>query len=195
MIKIKLFFLIVCLFFSCENYTKDKIEISDGVYLINDWIYDLKKSDNSDFKISFYTIGKISSTKFNAISVKNSKENVMHGIGLYFKYDKEGENKDQIIGAFFKNTSMDSTEFKFPNCLNICPLKVLVYENDKYIELKGSYSTSNSFVMELKDKVLIDLLEAKKKIRVRIPISINNKNTVFEFFEFDLSDYNRQIEL
>ena len=46
MIKIKLFFLIVCLFFSCENYTKDKIEISDGVYLINDWIYDLKKSDN-----------------------------------------------------------------------------------------------------------------------------------------------------
>jgi hypothetical protein len=49
--------------------------------------------------------------------------------------------------------------------------------------------------MELKDKVLIDLLEAKKKIRVRIPISINNKNTVFEFFEFDLSDYNRQIEL
>ena len=89
---------------------------------------------------------------------------------------------------------MDSMEFKFPNCLNICPIKIQIDENDEFLELKGSYSTSNSFVMELKDEVLIDLLKEKKKIRVRIPISINNKNTVFEFFEFDFSDYSGGID-
>lgn len=194
MLKIKFFLLGFCLFFSCINYESDKIEISDGVYLKNDWIYDLKKSDNSDFEIPFYTIGKISSTKFNAISIKNSKEEVAHSIGIYFKYEKKGEDKDEIIGVFLQNTSMDSMEFKFPNCLNICPIKIQIDENDEFLELKGSYSTSNSFVMELKDEVLIDLLKEKKKIRVRIPISINNKNTVFEFFEFDFSDYSGGID-
>ena len=57
--KINIFLFYVSFFlFSCTNDSVKKI--SEDVYLINDWVYDLKKSSE---KIDFYTVGKFSNTK------------------------------------------------------------------------------------------------------------------------------------
>jgi len=183
------------LFISCSNFNSSNktVQISDGVYLQNDWIYDLKKTKKSSSEISFYTIGKASSTKFKANSYFDGEVQVEHGVIIHFKYEKTGEFKNQFIGAYIQSSSSNIDEFKFPACLNVCPIKIEFDQNEKLIELKSSYSVNNSFTMELKDDVLYDLLEKRKFFRMRIPISINNMNTVFEFFEFDFSDFSKKL--
>ena len=47
-----------------------------------------------------------------------------------------------------------------------------------------TYSRPNVFRMDAEDLVLANLANAEKKIRLRIPVSRNNQNTTFEWFDF-----------
>ncbi len=173
------FFLLYILFFlsSCSNDSVKKI--SEDVYIINDWVYDLKKSSK---KIDFYTVGKFSNSKV----INYQDDESEYSLILKFKFLKE--NKNSIIGSVIQNTSKDEKKFKFPRCLNICPIEV-EYAKSPYKKIKSSYSLSNYSTMNLEDDIIIDAFKNKRKIRIRIPISINNNNTEFRFFDFDFNDF------
>ena len=176
--KINIFLFYVSFFlFSCTNDSVKKI--SEDVYLINDWVYDLKKSSE---KIDFYTVGKFSNTK--VINYEDDKSE--YSLILKFKFLKK--DKNTIIGSIIQNTSKDEKKFKFPRCLNICPIEV-EYTESPNKKTKSTYSLSNYSTMNLEDNVLIDAFRNKRKIRIRIPIAINNNNTEFRFFDFDFNDF------
>ncbi len=185
---INIYFSCLFLFCSCSNIgSSNKAEkVSEDVFIQNGWIYDLK---NSSSKIDFYTIAKTSSTLVSSISEEDKDKLIENSIIIHFKLDKEGKYKNQIRGAFIQNTSKNVNELRFPRCLNICPLTIANVDSNANDTYKSSYSISNSFTMELNDNVLFDAVLNQKKIKIRIPISINNKNTEFKFFEFDFIGY------
>jgi hypothetical protein len=47
--------------------------------------------------------------------------------------------------------------------------------------------------MQIEDAVISNLADQKKPIRMRIPVSVQNKNTTFEWFNFDLSTYTPEL--
>ena len=101
---------------------------------------------------------------------------------------------NQNLLAYLESTSTDQTLFKFPRCLSVCPITIEVFEADGTTEtLKTMYARPNVFKMELEDLVLADLAEQQQKIRMRIAISRNNQNTTFEWFDFDLSGFSKEL--
>ena len=52
-----------------------------------------------------------------------------------------------------------------------------------------TYSRPNVFRMDAEDLVLADLASAENKVRLRIPVSRNNQNTTFEWFDFDFAGF------
>ena len=95
--KINIFLFYVSFFlFSCTNDSVKKI--SEDVYLINDWIYDLKKSSE---KIDFYTVGKFSNTK--VINYEDDKSE--YSLIIKFKFLKKDKNTSSEVTN--KNTEHD----------------------------------------------------------------------------------------
>ena len=177
---------------ACGNETSSKAEkLGEGIYKKEGWIYDMKELPSGKNVIPFYTIGKLSSNVLtNAVTAPVSEM----GITLNFTLDKQGENKQQIVSGYFESTSSDESLFKFPRCLSICPLMIEVINQDGTItSSKMNYSRPNVFKMEMEDLVLADLAYNQRKLRIRIPISKNNQNTIFEWFEFDLAGFSPEI--
>lgn len=177
---------------ACGNETSSKAEkLGEGIYKKEGWIYDMKELPSGKNVIPFYTIGKLSSNVLtNAVTAPVSEM----GITLYFTLDKQGKNKQQIVSGYFESTSSDESLFKFPRCLSICPLMIEVINEDGTItSSKMNYSRPNVFKMEMEDLVLADLAYNQRKLRIRIPISKNNQNTIFEWFEFDLAGFSPEI--
>jgi hypothetical protein len=117
------------------------------------------------------------------------------GITLYFMLDKAGENKNKIISAYLESTATDENLFKFPRCLSICPVTVEILNPDGSVtEIKTSYSRPNVFRMDIEDSVLNDLAANQSKVRMRIPVSRNNQNTTFEWFDFDFAGYTPELD-
>ena len=80
--------------------------------------------------------------------------------------------------------------------MSVCPVNIEIVDVNGGITVsKATYSRSNVFQMQLEDDVLNTLALEMKKIRVRIPVSIQNKNTTFEWFAIDLSGYNPVLNL
>lgn len=166
-------------------------KLADGVFQKNGFIYDMKELPSGKNVIPFYTIGKLSS---NVLSNSFTNPPTEMGISLYFSLNKKGENKNEIISAYLESTSTDQTLFKFPRCLSVCPITIEVFKADGTTEtLKTIYARPNVFKMELEDLVLADLAEQQQKIRMRIAISRNNQNTTFEWFDFDLSGFSKEL--
>ena len=166
-------------------------KLADGVFQKNGFIYDMKELPSGKNVIPFYTIGKLSS---NVLSNSFTNPPTEMGISLYFSLNKKGENKNEIISAYLESTSTDQTLFKFPRCLSVCPITIEVFKADGSTEtLKTMYARPNVFKMELEDLVLADLAEQHQKIRMRIAISRNNQNTTFEWFDFDLSGFSKEL--
>ena len=166
-------------------------KLADGVFQKNGFIYDMKELPSGKNVIPFYTIGKLSS---NVLSNSFTNPPTEMGISLYFSLNKKGENKNEIISAYLESTSTDQTLFKFPRCLSVCPITIEVFKADGTTEtLKTMYARPNVFKMELEDLVLADLAEQHQKIRMRIAISRNNQNTTFEWFDFDLSGFSKEL--
>ena len=177
---------------ACGDETSSKAEkLGEGIYKKEGWIYDMKELPSGKNVIPFYTIGKLSSNVLtNAVTAPVSEM----GITLNFTLDKQGENKQQIVSGYFESTSSDESLFKFPRCLSICPLMIEVINQDGTItSSKMNYSRPNVFKMEMEDLVLAGLAYNQRKLRIRIPISKNNQNTIFEWFEFDLAGFSPEI--
>lgn len=175
-----------------SNTSSDKIEkLADGVFKKEGWIYDMKELPSGKNVIPFYTIGKLSSnTLLNYFTDPPSEM----GITLYAILDKKGENKNKITAIHLESTASDENLFKFPRCLSVCPIIVeIIQANGTVVETKTTYSRPNVFKMELEDKVLREMLIANNSIRMRIPISRNNQNTTFEWFEFDFSGFTQKL--
>ena len=118
------------------------------------------------------------------------------GITVNFKIGKSGSDKGNILGIYFESTATNENDFKFPRCLSVCPVNIEIINIDGGVATsKTTYSRSNVFQMQLEDEVLNALATEKKKIRVQIPVSIQNKNTTFEWFAIDLSGYNPVLNL
>ena len=80
--------------------------------------------------------------------------------------------------------------------MSVCPIRIEIQSETGGIEeIKSSYSRSNVFRMQLEDAVLNDLALKRNKIRIRIPVSVNSANTIFEWFELDLSDFTSSLNL
>lgn len=178
---------------SCGNNTSgEKVEkLADGVYKKEGWIYDMKELPSGKNVIPFYTVGKLSSnTLLNYFTDPPSEM----GITLIATLDKQGENKNKITAIHLQSTASDENLFKFPRCLSVCPINVEIIQADgTVVETKTSYSRPNVFKMELEDLVLRDLLKANNAIRMRVPISRNNQNTTFEWFDFDFSGFTNKL--
>lgn len=177
---------------ACGNETSSKaVKLGEGIYKKEGWIYDMKELPSGKNVIPFYTIGKLSSNVLtNAVTAPVSEM----GITLYFTLDKQGENKQKIVSGYFESTATDENLFKFPRCLSICPLMVEVINEDGTLtSSKMTYSRPNVFKMEMEDLVLADLAYNQRKLRIRIPISKNNQNTIFEWFEFDFAGFSAEI--
>lgn len=178
---------------SCGNETsREKIEkLADGVYKKEGWIYDMKELPSGKNVIPFYTIGKLS---VNTLSNYFTDPPAEMGITLYAILDKQGENKNQVTTIQLQSTASDENLFKFPRCLSVCPINVEIIQADgSKVEIKTTYSRPNVFQMELEDLELLSPLQAQSTIRMRIPISRNNENTTFEWFEFDFSGFNEKL--
>lgn len=177
---------------ACGSDSSSKAEkLGEGIYKKEGWIFDMKELPSGKNVIPFYTIGKLSSNVLtNAVTAPPSEM----GITLYFSLDKKGENKQKIVSGFFESTATDESLFKFPRCLSICPLMIEIINSDGSIESsKMTYSRPNVFKMEMEDLVLADLAYNQRKIRIRIPVSKNNQNTIFEWFEFDFAGFSTEI--
>ena len=48
--------------------------------------------------------------------------------------------------------------------------------------------------MDIEDTVLNDLAANQSKARMRIPVSRNNQNTTFEWFDFDFTGYTPELD-
>ena len=162
-------------------------KLADGVYQKEGWIYDMKELPSGKNVIPFYTVGTLST---NVLTNSFTNPPSEMGITLYFMLDKAGENKNKITSVYLESTATDERLFKFPRCLSICPVTVEILNPDGSItEIKTSYSRPNVFRMDIEDSVLNDLAANQSKVRMRIPVSRNNQNTTFEWFDFDFAGY------
>lgn len=167
-------------------------KLADGVYQKEGWIYDMKELPSGKNVISFYTVGTLST---NVLTNSFTNPPAEMGITLYFMLDKAGENKNKIISAYLESTATDENLFKFPRCLSICPVTVEILNPDGSVtEIKTSYSRPNVFRMDIEDTVLNDLAANQSKVRMRIPVSRNNQNTTFEWFDFDFTGYTPELD-
>lgn len=163
------------------------IKLADGVYQKEGWIYDMKELPAGKDVIPFYTIGTLST---NVLENYFTNPPSQMGITLYFVLDKKGDNKNKIVSAYLESTASDESLFKFPRCLSICPINIEIINADgSLIESKMTYSRPNVFRMDAEDLVLADLASAENKVRLRIPVSRNNQNTTFEWFDFDFTGF------
>jgi hypothetical protein len=167
-------------------------KLADGVYQKEGWIYDMKELPSGKNVIPFYTVGTLST---NVLTNSFTNPPSEMGITLYFILDKAGENKNKIISAYLESTATDENLFKFPRCLSICPVTVEILNPDGSVtEIKTSYSRPNVFRMDIEDSVLNDLAANQSKVRMRIPVSRNNQNTTFEWFDFDFAGYTPELD-
>ena len=194
--NISVFSLVFSLFFvlSCAgDSSKEKFKkLADGVYQKEGWIYDMKELPSGKNVIPFYTIGTLST---NVLSNYFTNPPSEMGITLYFMLDKSGENKNQIVSAYLESTATDENLFKFPRCLSICPITIEIENVDGSVsQTKTSYSRPNVFKMDLEDVVINDLAANQSKVRMRIPVSRNNQNTTFEWFDFDFTGFTPELD-
>jgi len=169
-------------------------EIAQGVYEQAGWIFDMKQLPTGEDIVPYFVLGKLST---NTIKANVQDDSIIEmGVTANFKIGKKGSDKGNIVGVYFESTAMNENEFKFPRCLSICPVNIeIVNANGEITVSKATYSRSNVFQMQLEDDVLNTLALEMKKIRVRIPVSIQNKNTTFEWFAIDLSGFNPVLNL
>ena len=194
--SINVFSLVLSLFLliSCaDNSSKANIKkLADGVYQKEGWIYDMKELPSGKNVIPFYTIGTLST---NVLSNSFTNPPSEMGITLYFMLDKSGENKNKIVSAYLESTATDERLFKFPRCLSICPVTIDIINIDGSVsQTKTSYSRPNVFKMDLEDVVINDLATNQGKVRMRIPVSRNNQNTTFEWFDFDFTGFTPELD-
>ena len=169
-------------------------EIAQGVYEQAGWIFDMKQLPTGADIVPYFVLGKLSTNTIKA-NVQGGSIIEM-GVTANFKIGKKGSDKGNIVGVYFESTAMNENEFKFPRCLGVCPVNIEIIDANGGITVsKATYSRSNVFQMQLEDDVLNTLALEMKKIRVRIPVSIQNKNTTFEWFAIDLSGYNPVLNL
>lgn len=167
-------------------------KLADGVYQKEGWIYDMKELPSGKNVIPFYTVGTLST---NVLTNSFTNPPSEMGITLYFMLDKAGDNKNKITSAYLESTATDENLFKFPRCLSICPVTVEILNPDGSVtEIKTSYSRPNVFRMDIEDTVLNDLAANQSKVRMRIPVSRNNQNTTFEWFDFDFTGYTPELD-
>lgn len=167
-------------------------KLADGVYQKEGWIYDMKELPSGKNVIPFYTVGTLST---NVLTNSFTNPPSEMGITLYFMLDKAGDNKNKITSAYLESTTTDENLFKFPRCLSICPVTVEILNPDGSVtEIKTSYSRPNVFRMDIEDTVLNDLAANQSKARMRIPVSRNNQNTTFEWFDFDFTGYTPELD-
>lgn len=167
-------------------------KLADGVYQKEGWIYDMKELPSGKNVIPFYTVGTLST---NVLTNSFTNPPSEMGITLYFMLDKAGDNKNKITSAYLESTATDENLFKFPRCLSICPVTVEILNPDGSVtEIKTSYSRPNVFRMDIEDTVLNDLAANQSKARMRIPVSRNNQNTTFEWFDFDFTGYTPELD-
>ena len=189
LILISLLILVSCAGDGLKSNVK---KLADGVYQKEGWIYDMKELPSGKNVIPFYTVGTLST---NVLTNSFTNPPSEMGITLYFMLDKAGENKNKIISAYLESTATDENLFKFPRCLSICPVTVEILNPDGSVtEIKTSYSRPNVFRMDIEDSVLNDLAANQSKVRMRIPVSRNNQNTTFEWFDFDFAGYTPELD-
>ena len=182
------------LLISCagEGDKKNIKKLADGVYQKEGWIYDMKELPSGKDVIPFYTVGTLST---NVLENYFTNPPAQMGVTLYFVLDKKGKNKNQITSAYLESTASDESLFKFPRCLSICPVNIEILNPDGSVEeSKMTYSRPNVFRMDAEDLVLAQLANAEKKIRLRIPVSRNNQNTTFEWFDFDFTGFETTLD-
>lgn len=169
-------------------------KIGDGVYEQAGWFFDLKQLPTGEDIVPYFTVGKLS---VNTIKAKSLNGNPIEmGITINFKVGKSGSDKNEIMGVYIESSAVNESNFKFPRCLSVCPIRIEIQSETGAIEeIKSSYSRSNVFRMQLEDAVLNDLTLKRNKIRIRIPVSVNSANTTFEWFELDLSDFTSSLNL
>lgn len=188
-ILIAFFLLISC---ASEGDKKNIKKLADGVYQKEGWIYDMKELPSGKDVIPFYTVGTLST---NVLENYFTNPPAQMGVTLYFVLDKKGKNKNQITSAYLESTASDESLFKFPRCLSICPVNIEILNPDGSVEeSKMTYSRPNVFRMDTEDLVLAQLANAEKKIRLRIPVSRNNQNTTFEWFDFDFTGFETTLD-
>ena len=167
-------------------------KLADGVYQKEGWIYDMKELPSGKDVIPFYTVGTLST---NVLENYFTNPPSQMGITIYFVLDKKGENKNKVVSAYLESTASDESLFKFPRCLSICPINIEILNEDNTItESKMKYSRPNVFRMDVEDQVLVDLAKAQSKVRLRVPISRNNQNTTFEWFDFDFKGFSPTLD-
>tara|TARA_B110000037_G_scaffold21541_1_gene23858 strand:- start:1319 stop:1912 length:594 start_codon:yes stop_codon:yes gene_type:complete len=188
--------LIMVLVSSCSgsNSSGKAQEIAQGVYEQSGWIFDMKQLPTGEDIVPYFVLGKLST---NTIKSNVQDGSIIEmGVTTNFKIGKSGSDKGNIVGVYFESTTTNENEFKFPRCLSICPVNIEIVDVNGGITVsKATYSRINVFQMQLEDDVLNSLALEMKKIRVRIPVSIQNRNTTFEWFAVDLSDYNPVLNL
>ena len=176
---------------SCSGTNSSAVKakkIGVGVYEQAGWFFDLKQLPTGEDIVPYYTVGKLSDNTISATNPDGSS--IEMGIAIYFKVGKKGAQDGEILGAYLESSALNENDFKFPRCLSVCPVNVEVTDELGTIsQVKSSYSRSNVFQMQIEDAVISNLADQKKPIRIRIPVSVQNKNTTFEWFNFDLSTY------
>ena len=182
---------------SCSGINNSDIKankIGDGVYEQAGWFFDLKQLPTGEDIVPYFTVGKLS---VNTIKAKSLDGNPIEmGITINFKVGKSGSDKNEIMGVYIESSAVNESNFKFPRCLSVCPIRIEIQSETGGIEeIKSSYSRSNVFRMQLEDAVLNDLALKRNKIRIRIPVSVNSANTTFEWFELDLSYFTSSLNL
>ena len=193
--KLSAFFVLLSLFLSVScagDSSKSNLKkLADGVYQKEGWIYDLKELPSGKNVIPFYTIGTLST---NVLSNSFTNPPSEMGVTLYFVLDKAGENKNKIVSAYLESTATNENLFKFPRCLSVCPVTIEITNLDGSVtESKTSYSRPNVFKMDIEDDVLYALAENQAKVRMRIPVSRNNQNTTFEWFDFNFAGFTPEL--
>lgn len=192
LITISIFILMI----SCSGNKQSSkaTKIAPGVYEQAGWIFDLKKLPTGEDIVPYFTVAKLSTNTIKATLTDGSA--IEMGVTVNFKIGKSGSDKGNIVGIYFESTASNENEFKFPRCLSICPVNVEIIDaNQGIIESKTTYSRNNVFQMQLEDEILNGLALEKKSVRVRIPVSILNRNTTFEWFTLDLTDYSAELNL
>ena len=194
--KLSAFSILLCLFLSVscagDSSKANLKKLADGVYQKEGWIYDMKELPSGKNVIPFYTIGTLST---NVLSNSFTNPPSEMGVTLYFVLDKAGENKNKIVSAYLESTATNENLFKFPRCLSVCPVTIEITNLDGSVtESKTSYSRPNVFKMDIEDDVLYALAENQAKVRMRIPVSRNNQNTTFEWFDFNFAGFTPELD-
>lgn len=184
----------IFLFASCagDSNKANLKKLADGVYQKEGWIYDMKELPAGKNVIPFYTIGTLST---NVLSNSFTNPPSEMGITLYFTLDKAGKNKNKIVSAYLESTATNENLFKFPRCLSVCPITIEITNADGSVtESKTSYSRPNVFRMDIEDDLLNGLAANQAKVRMRIPVSRNNQNTTFEWFDFNFAGFTPELD-